>query len=86
MILLVTCGEKVLIDSLKKFEKCLSTQTEESTLKENARHTIIKLSRNLRNIVPFLHKLHKAVFYLNGAYYHVGKRLTSTKYVSMCIW
>ena len=36
----------------------------------------------LRHAVTLIHRLHLALFYLRGIFYHISKRLSGTRYVS----
>lgn len=36
----------------------------------------------LRQSIPLLHRLHLAVFYIQGTFYHLSKRITGISYVS----
>ncbi|KAL0272493.1 UNVERIFIED_CONTAM: hypothetical protein PYX00_005437 [Menopon gallinae] len=82
MILLTTCGEKLVIESLKKFEGLMTAKSADEGISAH----LLNISQKLRNLLPFFHRLNKAIFYYNGEYYQIGKRLTSTKYMLVRHW
>lgn len=83
MIILNTCGEKILIDFLKQFEKYIQNLSDDHPMRPEARFQLQKASIMLRESLPFIHRVHKTIFYLNGNYYHMSKRLTGVRYVSI---
>ncbi|XP_067826335.1 peroxisome biogenesis factor 10 [Heptranchias perlo] len=50
-------------------------------LSERQKKVLLQTVSFLRQAVSFLHRLHLGIFYLNGAFYHVAKRLTSITYL-----
>ena len=47
------------------------------------REQILNLIPIIEESFQFLHKFHLIVFYLNGNYYHLSKRLTQIRYISL---
>lgn len=82
MIILNSCGEKVLTEFLKNFEKYIQNLPDEHPLRHEARTRLVEASHTLRESLPFIYQVHRTIFYLNGTYYHVSKRLTNIRYVS----
>ena len=37
----------------------------------------------LRNTITVIHRCHLSLFYLRGIFYHIAKRLSGTRYVSL---
>ncbi|XP_053307784.1 peroxisome biogenesis factor 10 [Spea bombifrons] len=52
-----------------------------SALSEQQRKTLIKTVYVIRQSIIFLRRLHLAIFYLNGTFYHIAKRLTGINYL-----
>jgi len=46
----------------------------------------LTVTKILQHYLPFLSQVHLAVFYLQGKFYHVAKRLTGTEYVLVRKW
>lgn len=46
-----------------------------------ARERIASVLTVTRNLVSLLHRCHLALFYINGIFYHVAKRILSIHYV-----
>lgn len=81
MILLNTCGETIVVEFLKQFEKYISTLPSDHSLRPEARMHLMKASSSLRDAIPFVQRIHKAVFYFKGDHYHISKRLSGIRYV-----
>lgn len=47
---------------------------------------ILKSVKTLKNTLSFIEKLHKAVFYSQGLFYHISKRTTGIHYVLIRKW
>jgi peroxin-10 len=62
-------------------EKKFQTGEWDSVPKET-REIILKSLHVLQKVLSLLQRLHLAVFYLRGVYYHIAKRLTDVSYVS----
>lgn len=86
MIVLNTCGEKILIDFLKQLEKYLQNLPDDHPMRPEARIQLINASMTLRESLPFLHRVHRTIFYLHGNYYHISKRLTGIRYILVRYW
>lgn len=50
-------------------------------LTETQRRTLLHGTYVLRQGVTFAHRLHVALFYINGAFYHLGKRVSGISYL-----
>lgn len=53
-------------------------------LTESQRKSLIPLVFALQQGITLLYRLHVAVFYISGAFYHIGKRAAGVSYVSFC--
>lgn len=53
-------------------------------LTESQRKSLIPLIFALQQGITLLYRLHVAVFYISGAFYHIGKRAAGVSYVSFC--
>lgn len=70
----------VLIEyTLNKWQR---TVQENSQLDDSRRHRLLQTITFLKSLFPFLVHFHHAIFYWNGAYYDVIKRIIGIKYVS----
>ncbi|XP_041129063.1 peroxisome biogenesis factor 10-like isoform X2 [Polyodon spathula] len=50
-------------------------------LAETQRRTLLHATYVLRQGITFAHRLHVALFYINGAFYHLGKRVSGVCYL-----
>lgn len=82
MILFNNCGEKILNFCLLKFENKIKTLPKDHPLQESARIELLKISMTLRSFLPIIEKANKAIFYFNGDYYEISKRICGIRYVS----
>lgn len=53
-------------------------------LTEKQKKTILQVVYILKQSIPLLHRLHLAVFYIHGTFYHLSKRIAGIRYVSGC--
>ncbi len=53
-------------------------------LTESQKKSLIPLVFALQQGITLLYRLHVAVFYITGAFYHIGKRAAGVSYVSIC--
>lgn len=51
-------------------------------LTEQQKKTASQVVYVLKQCIPLLHRLHLAVFYIQGMFYHLSKRITGISYVS----
>lgn len=54
-------------------------------LTEQQKKTILQVVYILKQSIPLLHRLHLAVFYIHGTFYHLSKRIAGIRYVSRSI-
>uniref|UniRef100_A0A8C5PPY0 RING-type E3 ubiquitin transferase n=1 Tax=Leptobrachium leishanense TaxID=445787 RepID=A0A8C5PPY0_9ANUR len=54
-----------------------------SSLSEQQKKTFLKTVYIFRQSLVFLRRLHLAVFYLKGAFYHIAKRLAGIEYIQI---
>ncbi|OCT70565.1 peroxisome biogenesis factor 10 isoform X1 [Xenopus laevis] len=52
-----------------------------AALSEQQKKTLIKAVYIVRQSIAFLRRLHLAIFYMNGAFYHLAKRFTGINYL-----
>ncbi|XP_073459099.1 peroxisome biogenesis factor 10 [Aquarana catesbeiana] len=52
-----------------------------ASLPEQQKKTLVKTVYVIRQSITFLRRLHLAVFYMNGAFYHIAKRITGINYL-----
>ncbi|XP_031469144.1 peroxisome biogenesis factor 10 [Phasianus colchicus] len=50
-------------------------------LTEQQKKTILQVVYILKQSIPFLHRLHLAVFYIHGTFYHLSKRIAGIRYL-----
>ena len=55
---------------------------EEHVMPVQTRDFLLRCIPAARTAVLYVHRLHMAVFYMNGIYYHIAKNVTGVKYVS----
>jgi len=60
-------------------------QKQVGELTEQQKKTVLQIVYVLKQCIPLLHRLHLAVFYIRGTFYHLSKRITGITYVSGCI-
>lgn len=82
MLLLDNFGSSILLYFLTKIEKFVENN---SQFTPEAKHDIVASVETLKKILPFLEKMHRALFYCGGLYYQTSKRITSIHYVSLIV-
>ncbi|KAM6313030.1 peroxisome biogenesis factor 10 [Podargus strigoides] len=50
-------------------------------LTEQQKKTVLQIVHVLKQCIPFLHRLHLAVFYIRGTFYHLSKRIAGITYL-----
>ncbi|XP_075226053.1 peroxisome biogenesis factor 10-like isoform X2 [Lycorma delicatula] len=86
MILLSEFGQKLTSLLILKFEHHNLLRNEKSKIRPEARRDLLKFISYMKMIVPFLERLHRAVFYWTGYYCHISKHLTGIQYVLVRYW
>ncbi|XP_014799383.1 PREDICTED: peroxisome biogenesis factor 10 isoform X2 [Calidris pugnax] len=56
-------------------------QKQVGELTEQQKKTVLQTVYVLKQCVPLLHRLHLAVFYISGTFYHLSKRITGITYL-----
>ncbi|NWQ88805.1 PEX10 factor, partial [Burhinus bistriatus] len=56
-------------------------QKQVGDLTEQQKKTVLQIVYVLKQCIPLLHRLHLAVFYISGTFYHLSKRITGIKYL-----
>lgn len=80
LAILDACGSIFIENSLDKLERKINKN---DVLHENFKQRLTHLLIVLKAALPFLIHLHHAVFYWNGSYYNIVKRILGIRYVSM---
>lgn len=60
-------------------------QKQVGELTEQQKKRVLQSVHVLKQCLPLLHRLHLAVFYISGTFYHLSKRIAGIRYVSGCI-
>ncbi|XP_074874162.1 peroxisome biogenesis factor 10 isoform X2 [Carettochelys insculpta] len=56
-------------------------QTQVHRLTEQQKKSLLQTVYVLKQLIPLLHRLHLAIFYINGLFYHISKRITGISYL-----
>ncbi|XP_042650214.1 peroxisome biogenesis factor 10 isoform X3 [Tyto alba] len=57
-------------------------QKQAGELTEQQKKRLLQIVYLLKQCIPLLHRLHLAIFYIRGTFYHLSKRITGITYVS----
>uniref|UniRef100_A0A8C7EBU3 RING-type E3 ubiquitin transferase n=1 Tax=Nothoprocta perdicaria TaxID=30464 RepID=A0A8C7EBU3_NOTPE len=57
-------------------------QKQVGELSQQQKKTLLQIVYVLKQCIPLLRRLHLAIFYINGMFYHLSKRITGITYVS----
>ncbi|XP_059155693.1 peroxisome assembly protein 10-A-like [Physella acuta] len=80
MLFLQVCAPHLFNLSYKKCEHMLRNSTA-INLKPATRETILSILPLVAKAGTMIHRLHMALFYINGVYYHMAKRISGIHYV-----
>lgn len=58
-------------------------QRQVGELTEQQKKRVLQIVYVLKQSIPLLHRLHLAVFYISGTFYHLSKRIAGITYVSI---
>lgn len=61
-------------------------QKQVGELTEEQKKRGLQVVHVLKQCIPLLHRLHLAVFYMSGTFYHLSKRIAGISYVSGCLF
>ncbi|XP_069687760.1 peroxisome biogenesis factor 10-like [Periplaneta americana] len=86
MVLLNCGGELLVLKFLTRLEDHLKQPSDVTKLRPEAQEKLLSYINILKSVIPYLHRLHKGIFYLNGNYYDISKRLTGIKYILVRQW
>lgn len=78
MLILDNFGSTIIISFLNKLDIYVKKSNH---LTSEAKHDILETTKVLKNVLPFLERCHRALFYCGGAFYELSKRFTSVHYV-----
>jgi len=79
LVIVHSLGPEILAYALRRLEKRLGDPKLE--IAPTARQTLLKILPLLQTLASGLQKLHTCLFYLQGPYYHLAKRLLGIEYV-----
>lgn len=86
-MVILNCGGEVLFrDLLSRLEEHLKLPSNVTQLRPEAQSKLLSYVGVMKDLIPYLHRLHKGIFYLNGNYYHIAKRLSGIKYILVRQW
>jgi peroxin-10 len=86
MVILNCGGEVLLFDLLSRLEQHLKLSLSVTQLRPEIQPKLLSYVGVMKDLIPYLHRLHKGIFYHNGNYYHIAKRLTGIKYILVRQW
>lgn len=80
--MLYVFGPYVIDKALRKLELWLhNEENQPSGFNTRTRELLCTFIPILRTVVLYVHRAHLALFYLNGVFYHIAKRLTGVQYL-----
>lgn len=85
-VILLTFGPFLLSRLLASLKRRLEDRRKVLPLivdSDDRRELLLKLIPIIDESFQYIHKIHLIVFYLNGNYYHLSKRLTQIRYISL---
>jgi peroxin-10 len=86
-MIMLSCGGEVLVFYLlNRLEEHLKSLPRATHLRPEIRTKLLSYVGIIKVLIPYLHRLHKGIFYLSGNYYHISKRLTGINYVLVRQW
>jgi peroxin-10 len=86
-MVMFSCGGEVLVfDLLSRLEEHLKSPSRVTHLRPEIRTKMLSCVGIIKVLIPYLHRLHKGIFFLSGNYYHISKRLTGIKYILVRQW
>jgi peroxin-10 len=86
MIVLNCGGEIIIIYFLSRLEEYLKLPSSVTQLQPEIQRKLLSYIGVTKILIPYIYRLHKGIFYLNGNYYHLAKRLTGIKYILVRQW
>lgn len=86
MIMLSCGGEVIVFDLLSRFEEHLKSPSSTTNLQPEIKTKLLSYVGVTKVLIPYLHRLHRGIFYLRGNYYHISKRLAGIKYILVRKW
>jgi len=87
VMIMLSCGGEVLVfDLLNRFEEHLKSPSGTTNLQPEIQTKLLSYVGVTKVLIPYLHRLHRGIFYLRGNYYHISKRLTGIKYILVRKW
>lgn len=83
MVLLESSGQPIILALLSLLEGELRNPTVEINITPEARERLLEFIVVMKAALPYIQRLHRGIFYFNGTFYHIAKRLTGIHYVSI---
>lgn len=81
MVVLQVCAPHILQATLDKLERHIQSSSLPS-LRPATKETILRIIPLIRKSVTIIHRVHLTVFYMDGIFYHLAKRIAGIHYVS----
>jgi peroxin-10 len=86
-MVIISCGGDVILrDILSRLEERLKLSSDNTQLRPEIQSKLLCYVGVIKDVIPYLHRLHKGIFYFNSNYYHIAKRLTGIKYILVRQW
>lgn len=83
MVALQCFGPEVIRRLIGKLEDSLRAGHLSTYLRPELKNFLLLQMPAIRYSMTLLHRIHLAIFYFSGAFYHISKRMTGVKYVSL---
>ncbi|CAG5124955.1 unnamed protein product [Candidula unifasciata] len=80
MVILQVCAPHILQATLDKLERHVRSSSRLS-LKPATKETILRIIPLIRKLITIIHRVHLTVFYMDGIFYHLAKRIAGVHYV-----
>ncbi|XP_042865998.1 peroxisome biogenesis factor 10-like [Penaeus japonicus] len=86
MVALQCFGPEVIRRLVGKLEDSLRAGNLSTYLRPELKNFLLQQMPAIRYSMTLLHRIHLAIFYFSGAFYHISKRMTGVKYVLVREW
>jgi peroxin-10 len=86
MVIFSCVGEVIFRNLLSRLEEHLKLPSNVTQLRPEIQSKLLSYVAVIKYFIPYLHRLHKGIFYFSGNYYHISKRLTGIEYILVRQW
>lgn len=86
MVAIQCFGPVVLRKALRRLEESARSGRLSTYLRPELRTFLMQHTPTLSHSLTVIHRLHLILFYFNGTFYHLAKRVTGVKYVSFLLF